>query len=56
VNDPTEPGAGPEVETNRLTVLFADGRNAVLGPAAKEKVARELLDLIHPLCAGRREH
>jgi len=56
VNDPTEPGAGPEVETNRLTVLFADGRNAVLGPAAKEQVARELLDLIHPLCAGRREH
>jgi len=49
VNDPTEEGAGPEVETNRLVLLFADGRSIEIGPARKERVAAELLDAIRTL-------
>ena len=44
-NDITEPGCGFAVPTNRLTVLFADGRREDLPLLAKEEVAAKVLDL-----------
>ncbi len=45
-NDITEPGCGFAVPTNRLTVLFADGRREDLPLLAKEEVAAKVLDLV----------
>ncbi len=42
-NDITSPGAGPEVETNIVTLLYRDGRSETLPCMAKREVAREIL-------------
>ena len=47
VNDPTEPGAGPDEETNRLLLLHSDGSTEEVPLAPKERIAHELLDRIH---------
>ncbi len=47
VNDPTEEGAGPETETNRITLLHADGRTEELPLQSKETIAHRLLDAVH---------
>jgi phosphopantothenoylcysteine decarboxylase/phosphopantothenate--cysteine ligase len=48
VNDPTEPGAGPESTTNRLVLVHADGRVEELHRAPKDRIAHELLDRVRP--------
>ncbi len=45
-NDITEPGCGFAVPTNRLTILFADGRREDLPLLAKEEVAARVLDIV----------
>lgn len=47
VNNPAEPGEGPEEETNRLTLIHSDGRVEELGLQPKEQIAHRLLDAIH---------
>ncbi|MCX8103142.1 MAG: bifunctional phosphopantothenoylcysteine decarboxylase/phosphopantothenate--cysteine ligase CoaBC [Candidatus Bipolaricaulota bacterium] len=42
-NDITAPGAGPEVETNIVTLLYRDGRSETLPCLPKREVAREVL-------------
>lgn len=42
-NEITAPGAGPEVETNIVTVLYRDGRSETLPCLPKREVAREIL-------------
>ncbi|MCI2430661.1 bifunctional phosphopantothenoylcysteine decarboxylase/phosphopantothenate--cysteine ligase CoaBC [Candidatus Acetothermia bacterium] len=42
-NDITAPGAGPEVETNIVTLLYRDGRSRTLPCMTKCEVAREVL-------------
>ncbi|MFN4217958.1 MAG: bifunctional phosphopantothenoylcysteine decarboxylase/phosphopantothenate--cysteine ligase CoaBC [Candidatus Bipolaricaulia bacterium] len=42
-NDITAPGAGPEVETNIVTLLYRDGRSERLPCLPKREVAREIL-------------
>ena len=42
-NDITAPGAGPEVETNIVTLLYRDGRSETLPCLPKREVAREIL-------------
>lgn len=46
VNDATEPGAGFEVETNRVTLLAADGERHDLPLAGKLAVAHAILDAV----------
>jgi phosphopantothenoylcysteine decarboxylase / phosphopantothenate---cysteine ligase len=46
VNDATEPGAGFEVETNRCTLLAADGTEEPLPLLSKRAVAERILDRI----------
>jgi phosphopantothenoylcysteine decarboxylase / phosphopantothenate---cysteine ligase len=46
VNDATEPGAGFEVETNRCTLLAADGSEEALPLLSKRAVAERILDRI----------
>jgi phosphopantothenoylcysteine decarboxylase/phosphopantothenate--cysteine ligase len=53
VNDAREPGAGFEVDTNRVTVLFADGRVDELPLMSKTEVADELMDRIERMIDGR---
>jgi phosphopantothenoylcysteine decarboxylase/phosphopantothenate--cysteine ligase len=48
VNDPDEAGAGPEVDTNRLILVHADGNTEELPLAPKERIAHALLDRIRP--------
>jgi len=51
-NDATEPGAGPEVETNRVT--FVTGRGEVALPLqSKEAVAEAILDRVAELVVAR---
>jgi len=51
-NDATEPGAGPEGPTNRVTVVGKDGAEALpLGP--KEEVAEAILDRVEMLLSKR---
>jgi phosphopantothenoylcysteine decarboxylase/phosphopantothenate--cysteine ligase len=45
-NDATEEGAGFEVETNRVTLLTADGPPEPLPLASKDAVAEEVLDRV----------
>ena len=42
-NDITAPGAGPEVETNIVTIIYRDGRSETLPCLPKREVAREIL-------------
>nr|BAL56322.1 phosphopantothenoylcysteine decarboxylase / phosphopantothenate--cysteine ligase [uncultured Acetothermia bacterium]BAL60136.1 phosphopantothenoylcysteine decarboxylase / phosphopantothenate--cysteine ligase [Candidatus Acetothermum autotrophicum] len=42
-NDITAPGAGPEVETNIVTLLYRDGKSETLPCLPKRDVAREIL-------------
>jgi phosphopantothenoylcysteine decarboxylase/phosphopantothenate--cysteine ligase len=53
VNDATEAGAGFGVDTNRVTILFADGREEALPLLTKDQVADELLDRVGALLNGR---
>jgi phosphopantothenoylcysteine decarboxylase/phosphopantothenate--cysteine ligase len=46
VNDALEPGAGFEVETNRVTLLGRDGSVAELPLASKHEVAHAILDAV----------
>jgi len=47
LNDALEPGAGFEVETNRVTVLAADGREPLVVPLLpKREVAERILDVV----------
>jgi phosphopantothenoylcysteine decarboxylase/phosphopantothenate--cysteine ligase len=56
VNDVTESGAGFEVDTNIVTLLFRDGREIKLGKLTKLEVAHAILDQVVALrkqqCAG----
>ncbi|HQC51636.1 MAG TPA: bifunctional phosphopantothenoylcysteine decarboxylase/phosphopantothenate--cysteine ligase CoaBC [Lentisphaeria bacterium] len=51
-NDITEPGCGFAVPTNRLTILFADGRREDLPLLAKEEVAARVLDIVKREISG----
>jgi phosphopantothenoylcysteine decarboxylase / phosphopantothenate---cysteine ligase len=42
-NDITVPGAGPEVETNIVTLLYRDGKSETLPCLPKREVAKEIL-------------
>jgi phosphopantothenoylcysteine decarboxylase/phosphopantothenate--cysteine ligase len=53
VNDATEPGAGFGVDTNRVTVLFADGKDDALPLMPKADVADALIDRVEALLRGR---
>jgi phosphopantothenoylcysteine decarboxylase/phosphopantothenate--cysteine ligase len=53
VNDAREPGAGFGVDTNRVTILSADGRTEELPLLSKSEVADELLDRVEGLLNGR---
>jgi phosphopantothenoylcysteine decarboxylase/phosphopantothenate--cysteine ligase len=46
VNEVLEPGSGFEVDTNRLTLLYADGRVEPLPLLPKQEAARRLLDAV----------
>ena len=48
-NDVTEPGSGFDTDTNRVTLLFADGRSEAFPLLCKREVAARLLDAIIPL-------
>lgn len=48
-NDITAPGAGPEVETNIVTLLYRDGRSETLPCLPKREVAREILRRVSQL-------
>jgi phosphopantothenoylcysteine decarboxylase/phosphopantothenate--cysteine ligase len=51
-NDAAEPGAGPEVETNRVTLVAPDGESA-LPLLSKDEVAEAILDRVADLLARR---
>jgi phosphopantothenoylcysteine decarboxylase/phosphopantothenate--cysteine ligase len=51
-NDAAEPGAGPEVETNRVTLVAPDGETA-LPLLPKDEVAEAILDRVADLLARR---
>ena len=51
-NDAAEPGAGPEVETNRVTLVSAAGETA-LPLLSKDEVAEAILDRVATLLAPR---
>ena len=53
VNDATEPGAGFSVDTNRVTIIRADGREEVLPLQSKRDVADAILDRVEALMRGR---
>jgi phosphopantothenoylcysteine decarboxylase/phosphopantothenate--cysteine ligase len=52
VNDPKEPGAGFEVETNRVTIVHASGAVEDLPLLLKTEVADEVLDRAERLLPG----
>jgi phosphopantothenoylcysteine decarboxylase/phosphopantothenate--cysteine ligase len=54
VNDATEPGAGFEVETNRVVLLDRRGAAEALPLLSKDEVADEILDRVTTLIAGPR--
>jgi phosphopantothenoylcysteine decarboxylase/phosphopantothenate--cysteine ligase len=49
LNVASEPGAGFEVETNRVTLCLAGGRRVDLPPGPKAEVAEAILDHLEPL-------
>lgn len=53
VNDATEPGAGFSVDTNRVTIIRADGREEKLPLQSKRDVADAILDRVEALMRGR---
>lgn len=53
VNDATEPGAGFAVETNRVTLLSADGSEEALPLLQKSEVADAILDRVEGLLRER---
>lgn len=53
LNDATEPGAGFEVETNRVTFLCPDGADEPLPLLSKAEVADRILDRVEGLLAAR---
>jgi phosphopantothenoylcysteine decarboxylase/phosphopantothenate--cysteine ligase len=52
-NDALEDGAGFAVDTNRVTIVHADGREEALPLQHKTQVADELLDRVEVLLRGR---
>ncbi len=52
-NDVTKPGAGFEVDTNQVTLLFADGRQEELPLMPKSQVAEVILDRVLALCRAK---
>lgn len=53
VNDATEVGAGFGVDTNRVTIVHAGGREDVLPLQSKRDVAEAILDRVEALLHGR---
>jgi phosphopantothenoylcysteine decarboxylase/phosphopantothenate--cysteine ligase len=53
VNDATEAGAGFGVDTNRVTLVGADGGEEQLPLMAKDEVADVILDRVETLLSGR---
>jgi phosphopantothenoylcysteine decarboxylase/phosphopantothenate--cysteine ligase len=53
-NDVTQPGAGFDVDTNIVTLLFADGRRQPLEKTSKLEVAHHILDAVVELRASAR--
>ncbi len=53
LNDVLEPGSGFEVDTNRLTLLYADGRVQALPQMSKLECARYLMDAVESLLKER---
>jgi phosphopantothenoylcysteine decarboxylase/phosphopantothenate--cysteine ligase len=53
VNDAREPGAGFEVDTNRVTLIGRDGKEEALPLLAKEEVADQILDRVERLLRDR---
>lgn len=47
-NDVTEPGSGFSVDTNRVTILWPDGRRDEWPRLSKREVAARILDLVPP--------
>ncbi len=54
VNDATEPGAGFDVETNRVVLLSRDGARADVPLLPKREVAARILDRVHELRTKKR--
>ncbi len=54
VNDPTEPGAGPDEETNHIWLIHRDGTTDELPLAPKDRIAHQMLDRIHSHLNNRR--
>ncbi|HEV8320908.1 MAG TPA: bifunctional phosphopantothenoylcysteine decarboxylase/phosphopantothenate--cysteine ligase CoaBC [Myxococcota bacterium] len=52
VNDVTEPGAGFATNTNRVTLMWPDGRSRALPRLAKREVADRILDEVAVLLRG----
>ncbi|HET7041877.1 MAG TPA: phosphopantothenoylcysteine decarboxylase, partial [Gemmatimonadales bacterium] len=52
VNDALEPGAGFEVDTNRVAILDRDGGARVLPLASKREVADQILDAVEARLGG----
>ena len=52
INDANEPGAGFEVETNRVTLIDATGAEETLPLLPKREVAERILDRVEAALAG----
>jgi phosphopantothenoylcysteine decarboxylase/phosphopantothenate--cysteine ligase len=52
VNDALEPGAGFEVDTNRVAILDRDGGAQVVPLASKRVVADRILDAVERRIGG----
>ena len=52
LNDAREPGAGFEVETNRVTILGRSGPPEALPLQSKDDVAEAILDRLVPLLSA----
>jgi len=48
-NDVTAPDAGFEVDTNRITILYATGKREDLPLMSKHALAHEILNRVSPL-------
>jgi phosphopantothenoylcysteine decarboxylase/phosphopantothenate--cysteine ligase len=53
VNDARQPGAGFEVDTNKVAIIHRDGRSEDLPLLPKEEVAEAILDRVEALLHGR---
>jgi phosphopantothenoylcysteine decarboxylase/phosphopantothenate--cysteine ligase len=53
INDALEPGAGFEVDTNRVTLIGRDGEAEELPLMSKGEVAERLLDRVEAMLGGR---